>query len=1026
MTQLFDVPFAPDDREIAGQLLANAKLSPAAESAIEDLAASLIEAIRTENAHSGVVETLLHKYAVSTKEGVALMMLAEAALRVDDSLTADLLIEDKIVQGGFGERAPPSDDAIEFVSRLLFRLANEIVTLGDNTEDVLTLVTKRLGMPAVRGAVRQAIKLIANHFVLGQTISKALQRARSSGRSAASYSFDMLGEAARTRADAENYFRAYSAAIQAVGSELGIGSTPFRPGISVKLSALHPRFDARQSARVRAELVPLILELAQMARNRDLQLTVDAEEADRLELSLEVIGEVIAHPSLRGWDGLGMAVQAYQKRAHAVIDWAASAANSFNRRLCIRLVKGAYWDTEIKRAQERGLEGFPVFTRKSLTDLNYMSCVEKLLGLRDRIYPQFATHNALTVASIIQRAGDNHHFEFQRLHGMGNSLYRALESRFPDIHCRTYAPVGGHRDLLAYLVRRLLENGANSSFVAVLSDRSVPVQLLIRHPAEVLQDETHAKHPKIRSPSEMFAPSRRNSQGIEFGHRPSIDRLLAEIKSNSGQADVGPICDGSLQDGAGRLALSPIDRTTVIGRVIDADRQVAERAVQAAKAGFTAWRQTPVDVRARTLDRAADIIESRRARLIYLLQAEGGKTIDDAFAEVREAVDFCRFYAAEARRLLGACVSLPGPVGERNELRRTGRGVFISISPWNFPLAIFIGQIAAALVAGNTVVAKPAEQTPTIAFEAVQILYEAGVPNSALQFVPGDGSVGEHLVGAHAVAGVAFTGSVDVARHINRQLAAKDGPIVPLIAETGGINAMIVDATALPEQVADDVIASCFRSAGQRCSALRVLYIQQEVADQIIEKIIGAARELVIGDPRFLETDIGPIIDTDAQQSLLAAIETLKTTATLLYEGNGVPQIGSFIAPHIFELLPGERVTSELFGPILQVVRYRQTDLDSVCNEIENTQFGLTLGLHSRIDTVVNRVLSRHLAGNVYVNRNMIGAVVGSQPFGGHGLSGTGPKAGGPRYLLRFTNEETTTVNTTAAGGNASLLGISE
>ena len=1025
MTLSFDVPFAPDDREIASELLAKAKLSPAAESTIEDLAASLVEAIRTDSTHAGLVETLLRKYAVSTKEGIALMMLAEAALRVEDSPTADLLIQDKIVQGGFGERAPSSEGAIEFISRLFFRIANDIVTAGDNV-DIITLATKRFGVPAVRGAVRQAIKLIANHFVLGETISQALQRARSSGRSAASYSFDMLGEAARTRADAENYFQAYSNAIQAIGSERGTGSMPFRPGISVKLSALHPRFEARQSARVRAELVPIVLALAQMARNRDLQFTVDAEEADRLELSLEVIGDVIAHPSLGGWDGFGMAVQAYQKRAHAVIEWVASAAHGLNRRLCIRLVKGAYWDTEIKRAQERGLEGFPVFTRKSLTDLNYMSCVEKLFDLRDRIYPQFATHNALTVASIIQRAGENQSFEFQRLHGMGNSLYRALESRFPGISCRTYAPVGNYRDLLAYLVRRLLENGANSSFVAALSDRSVPIQLLIRHPADILQDATRATHPTLRRPGEIFAPHRRNSQGIEFGHRASAGKLLDEIPGNSKQINVGPICDGSLQDGAPRSALSPIDGTTVIGHVVDATPETVDRAVQAAKGGFPAWRQIATDVRAQTLERAADIIENRRARLIYLLQAEAGKTVDDAFAEVREAVDFCRFYAAEGRRLLGRRMSLPGPVGEHNELGCTGRGVFVSISPWNFPLAIFIGQIAAALMAGNTVVAKPAEQTPVIAFEAVNILHEAGVPTCALHLVTGDGSIGEHLVGADAVAGVVFTGSGDVARRINRTLAMKDGPIVPLIAETGGINAMIVDATALPEQVADDVVASCFRSAGQRCSALRILYIQEDVADQMIDKIVGAARELVIGDPRLLRTDIGPIIDIDAQQNLLSGIKTLKAKGTLLYKGHSVPLSGTFVAPHIFELTQGERLSHELFGPILQIVRYRKTDFDSICTDIENTQFGLTLGVHSRIDTVVNRVVSRHLAGNIYVNRNMIGAVVGSQPFGGHGLSGTGPKAGGPHYLLRFTNEETITVNTTAAGGNASLLGMSE
>jgi RHH-type proline utilization regulon transcriptional repressor/proline dehydrogenase/delta 1-pyrroline-5-carboxylate dehydrogenase len=772
--------------------------------------------------------------------------------------------------------------------------------------------------------------------------------------------------------------------------------------------------------------VPLVIELARTARSYDLNFTVDAEEADRLELSLEVIAAVLPDPQLAGWPGFGLAIQAYQKRAGAVIDYVQSLAERHDRRLMVRLVKGAYWDTEIKRAQERGLDDYPVFTRKAMTDLNYMACAEKLLALRPRLYPQFATHNALTVASILERAGGVEGYEFQRLHGMGEVLYDRLIEDHPGAACRTYAPVGGHRDLLAYLVRRLLENGANSSFVSVAADPAVPVETLLKRPADIIVAADRARHPKVPLPRDLYGPGRANSRGVEFGHLASLEALLREIRDGGGSDFVAaPVVNGRARPGAERPVLNPADGRTVVGRVLEAQPEEAGGAMDAARQGFRAWAETPVEKRSAALEKASDLLERRRGALIHLLQAEAGKTVDDAVAEVREAVDFCRYYAAEARGLFGAGEAMPGPTGESNVLRLRGRGVFVAISPWNFPLAIFIGQVAAALVAGNTVVAKPAEQTPLIAAQAVRILHDAGVPRSALHLMPGDGRVGARLVEHRDVAGVVFTGSTEVARHINRALAAKDGPIVPLIAETGGINAMIVDATALPEQVADDVVTSAFRSAGQRCSALRLLCVQEDVADKMIAMIVGAARELKLGDPREVSTHIGPVIDAEAKARLDAHIASMKRTARVPYAGEG-PKAGTYVAPHVFEIAEPRSLAEEVFGPILHVARYRADRLDEVLESIHGTGYGLTLGVHSRIDATVQRIVERLSVGNVYVNRNMIGAVVGVQPFGGHGLSGTGPKAGGPYYLPRFSTEQTVTINTAAAGGNANLIAMGE
>jgi RHH-type proline utilization regulon transcriptional repressor/proline dehydrogenase/delta 1-pyrroline-5-carboxylate dehydrogenase len=1021
----FNAPFAPDDAEIARALLAEADASRRNEAAIEARARGLIQAIRAGGGGFGGVEEMLREYSLSTREGLALMVLAEALLRVPDAATADRLIEDKLGQGDFIHHEARSNALLVNASAWALGLSARIIRPGETPESIIGQLAKRIGLPALRTATRQAMRVLGNHFVLGQTIEEALARARSGSGGLYRYSFDMLGEGARTARNAERYFASYTDAIDAIGRAAGNRPLPERPGISVKLSALHPRYEAVSRARVMRELVPLTLELARKAKGYDLNFTIDAEEADRLELSLDVIGAVFADPSLAGWDGFGLAVQAYQKRAGAVIGWAGDLAERLGRRMMLRLVKGAYWDTEIKRAQERGLPDYPVFTRKCMTDLNYIARADQLLALRPRIFPQFASHNALTVATVFERAGRGGDYEFQRLHGMGEALYARLLETEPGTACRVYAPVGGHRELLAYLVRRLLENGANSSFVSAAGDPDVPVEELLRQPDEILGGAGDARHAGIPLPSGLYGKARHNSEGVEFGDASAISKLIAEVAAfGDFRPKATSLTGGVPVEGTTRNAVTPIDASTVIGEVAELEPAKAGGIVAAAEAGFPAWSATPSDRRAAILERAADLMEARRGLFIHLIQAEGGRTLDDAVAELREAVDFCRYYAAEGRKLFGEGERLPGPTGESNVLRLRGRGPFLCISPWNFPLAIFTGQVAAALMAGNSVIAKPAEQTPLVAFETVKLMHEAGVPPSALHLALGDGRVGAALVADPRIAGVAFTGSTEVARLINRTLAAKDGPIVPLIAETGGINAMIADATALPEQVADDVVTSAFRSAGQRCSALRLLCVQEDVADAMIAMIAGAARELKIGDPRDPSTHIGPVIDGEAKAKLDAYIASVRDGARagrILYAGQA-PATGHFVAPHIVELPDPGALGEEIFGPVLHVARYKADRLDDVLAAIAATGYGLTLGIHSRIGETAERIARRLPAGNVYVNRNMIGAVVGVQPFGGSGLSGTGPKAGGPHYLPRFATEQTVTVNTAAAGGNAELL----
>ena len=1022
----FQAPFAPADEELAAKFLTDVPRDGAAERRIDARAGQLIEAIRAKIGGLGGVEDFLHAFSLSTKEGLALMVLAEALLRVPDAATADRLIEDKLSAGRWLDGDVKSTALLVSASAWTLGIAARVIHPAETPETILDNVVRRIGLPAMRAATRQAMRLLASHFVIGRTIEEALHRAKAHAEF--SYSFDMLGEGARTRTDAENYFEAYAGAIAAIGANAASKDQRSRPGISVKLSALHPRYEAISRERVLAELTPRLVELAQLAKAHDLQFTVDAEEADRLELSLDVIAAVLGDRALEGWDGFGLAVQAYQKRAPAVIDWVEEVAAAKNRKLTVRLVKGAYWDSEIKRAQERSLADYPVFTRKAMTDLCYMACVKRLLAARNRLFPQFATHNALTVASVIEDTGSIDGLEFQRLYGMGEALYEALLAEFPNVACRVYAPVGGHRDLLAYLVRRLLENGANSSFVSAAADPNMPVEEILRRPQNWIGAPAQARNRRIPLPRDIFQPERRAAAGIDFGDRASLDALLAEIRGAAAtHAEAAPLVNGVTLPGIARKVQSPIDGSA-IGVVRETDAAIGDAAIAAAADGFPLWTAWPIEQRAAALEHAADRLQSDRGQLLALLQNEAGKTLDDALAELREAVDYCRYYAAQARRAL-VPQAMPGPTGESNELHYRGRGVFVCISPWNFPLAIFVGQIAAALLAGNTVVAKPAEQTPLVAARAVALLHDAGVPKSALHLVPGDGAIGARLIAHRLVAGVAFTGSTETGRVINRTLAAKNGPIVPLIAETGGINAMIVDATALPEQVCDDVLASSFRSAGQRCSALRLLCLQEDVAESILEMIAGAAHELSVGDPRLIGTHIGPVIDAEAKTNLDHWLAEQERAGRLRFRWDrhrALPAQGTYVAPAIVEVDRAGALDREIFGPVLHVVRWHPDRLDTLLDEIAANATALTLGIQSRIDFRFARIIGRLPHGNIYVNRNMIGAVVGVQPFGGTGLSGTGPKAGGPDYLPRFAAEQVVTVNTAAAGGNAGLLALDD
>jgi RHH-type proline utilization regulon transcriptional repressor/proline dehydrogenase/delta 1-pyrroline-5-carboxylate dehydrogenase len=952
-------------------------------------ASNWVEEIRRSHRPSASVSDLLARFGLTSHEGLALMCLAEALLRIPDRATADALIRDKLDEAhwdnAFAAGAPWSINMTGWA----LALTGKIIRLDASAGAAVGRLVSRLGQPVIREAIRAAMQWMADQFVMGETIDAALSRAEDNMRDGVRYSFDMLGEGARTVADAARYLADYESAIDAIGAHQRAHLFPRPSGISVKLSALHPRYEMAQRSRVLRELVPCLSSLCERASRYGMPLTIDAEEGDRLQLSMEVAASALMQMQTGDWHGLGFAVQAYDKRAPATIEFLAELAAAHGRRIHVRLVKGAYWDTEIKRAQERGLSDFSVYTRKVNTDVSYMACARMLLAHRDVINPVFGGHNALTIAHVAELAGDVDNIEFQRLHGMGEELHGLM--RRDGLHDCIYAPVGAPDILLGYLVRRILENGANSSFVYRMLDPTVSVRELTSDPVAECLSHDSMRHPAVLRSADSFGTERRNSRGVDLADPFVTEPLLEEISGFKYSASAKP------------------------AREVDGIFQTAQR-------GFSVWSATRVESRAVCLEKLADRLELHCAALMALLIREGGKCIPDALGEVREAVDFCRYYATRAREDF-APVPLPGPTGERNYLRLVGRGVFVCVSPWNFPLAIFLGQIVAALVSGNAVIAKPAPQTPEIAQFVAMLIYDSGVPPDVFHVVPGGADRGAAVVAHPLVAGVAFTGSCATARAINRALAAKDGPIVPLIAETGGQNALIVDNSALPEQVVDDVITSAFRSAGQRCSALRILCLPEETADKIIAMLTGAMRVLRVGDPSLLETDVGPVIDAPAKEKLLAHVERLKREAKEVYTSALDAGLrGSFIAPQAWEIPGVSFLTEEVFGPILHIVRYKTENLDTLIAQINATGFGLTGGLHSRIDDKVIQVERTLNVGNFYVNRSLIGAVVGAQPFGGEGMSGTGPKAGGPHYLLRFSCERVTSINTTAAGGNASLL----
>jgi RHH-type proline utilization regulon transcriptional repressor/proline dehydrogenase/delta 1-pyrroline-5-carboxylate dehydrogenase len=1024
---LDDGKFA-DERTTLAALLAAKPLGLQDRDAVRVEAEALVRAARKNANRQGVVESFLQEFSLSTREGLALMCLAEALLRTPDEQTRDKLIAEKIASADWASHAGQSDSMLVNASTWSLMLTGKIIDPDEEARNDLPGFVRRLagrlGEPVIRRAVGAAVRIMGEQFVLGATIDKAIRRAGAEGFVC---SFDMLGEGARTDADADRYERAYADAIRSVAKHAK-GQGPERGhGVSVKLSALSPRYEARQAERVFADLYPRIVRLAQIAAEADINFTLDAEEADRLVISLELLDRLAREPALGAWRGLGLAVQAYQKRGPRTIEAVAGIARSSGRRLMVRLVKGAYWDSEIKRAQVAGLDGYPVYTTKAATDVSYLACARALLGAAPHLYGQFATHNAHTLAAVRLMASQMGLApEFQRLHGMGEALYGAAKDRYGDFPLRVYAPVGSHEDLLPYLVRRLLENGANTSFVHALLDEKTPVSKVVVDPITAVEAAGAGPHPRIPLPRDLYGPGRRNSGGLDLSIAKVRDGLTAAIaKLDDEVLEGGPIVSGKLvKDGASQPAVSPSLVSRKIGQVWSSSTADVDKAFAAARRAQPAWDGRGGEGRAQVLRAMGDALEAERDRLIAICVREAGKTLADAIAEVREAADFCRYYAYLAERQFAQAETMRGPVGETNQLSLHGRGVFICISPWNFPLAIFTGQIAAALAAGNGVLAKPAEQTPIIATEAVKLFHAAGVPTDLLHLLPGDGAtVGAALTAHPGCDGVAFTGGTDTAWAINRTLAARQGPIVPFIAETGGLNAMFVDTTALREQVLDDVLISGFGSAGQRCSALRLLFVPHDTADLLIDGLKGAMQTLAVGDPSDPRVDIGPVIDAEAKEALEAHVEKLSKEAKILGR-LGAPAGGHFFAPTLAEIPDASFLQKEVFGPILHVVRYDPAQLDKAVAPLVQARYGLTLGVHSRIEAFAEEVQRAVPAGNAYVNRSMIGAVVGVQPFGGEGLSGTGPKAGGPHALLRYAVERAVSVNITAQGGDPALLNL--
>ncbi|WP_166839205.1 bifunctional proline dehydrogenase/L-glutamate gamma-semialdehyde dehydrogenase PutA [Rheinheimera pleomorphica] len=982
--------YRADEDQVIQYLLPLADIGVNARSRAWERARQLVLTIRQAQVGKGGVDALLNEFSLSTEEGLVLMCLAEALLRVPDKTTADRLIRDKLSQGDWSSHLGNSSSLFVNASAWGLLLTGKLVNYSDEQKKqqfgLLKRTCGRLGEPVIRQAVRYAMQIMGAQFVMGTTIGAALQRATEMEAKGFRYSYDMLGEGARTMADADRYFDSYMRAIDTIGKAAN-GRGPFNsPGISVKLSAIHPRYEFSHRDRVINELVPRVKQLALAAKAYNIGFTIDAEEADRLDLSLDIIEQVFSDPALDGWEGFGLAVQAYQKRGIHVIEWLRELTLKVGRKMMVRLVKGAYWDTEIKLSQLEGFSDFPVFSRKPSTDVSYQACAKKMLSYRDSIYPQFATHNAYTVATIMEMTKDYTGFEFQRLHGMGDALYDEIVIN-DKIPCRIYAPVGEHSDLLAYLVRRLLENGANSSFVNNIVDETIPVESLLSDPVETVRSWHSVRNRQIPLPANLYGKERLNSNGLDLTDIDQLEAVKAamtqwfdSIKQLPVQHDAVPVTN-------------PANLDQVIGYLHYADEKAMQQILANAEKAFANWSQTDVKQRAELLRRMGDALEVHRNELLALCVKEAGKTLGDSVAEVREAIDFCRYYAARAEAL---CAK-----------PQQARGVFLCISPWNFPLAIFLGQVAAAIVTGNTVVAKPAEQTSLIAVRTLEIMRDCGMPEHVVQLVIAPGrQVGEHIVPDSRIQGVMFTGSTETGCWIARKLAERGGEPVPLIAETGGQNCMIVDSTALPEQVVDDVISSGFQSAGQRCSALRVLFLQDDVADKIITMLKGAMAQLHVGDPSWLSTDLGPVIDAKAHERLSAHVQYLADKATLHYEC-AIPQDGKhyFFAPRLYEISDLTVLEREVFGPVVHIIRFKADELDSIINQINATGYGLTMGVHSRIEQFTQRIARDIKAGNIYVNRNMIGAVVGVQPFGGRGLSGTGPKAGGPLYLTRLVKD---------------------
>ena len=1000
---------------------------------IAGVARQLVAETREYKKRQGKIDTLLHQYDLSTEEGIALMCLAEALLRIPDKATMDKFISDKLSTVEWKNHL--SNDNSLFVNAATWSLlltGKVYAPTLDNQQNLMGSLkrsTSRLGASMIRPIILQMMKAIGKQFVMGQNINSALKRAVDLENTGYRFSYDMLGESARTAADAEHYYASYVEAIDAIGQYAKADSPAKNPGISVKLSALHPRYEYTHYDRVMKELPPLLLTLAQQAKKYNIGLTVDAEEADRLDMSLDIFEKVFTDASLAGWEGFGLAVQAYQKRAAYLIDWLSALSQRQQKRIMVRLVKGAYWDAEIKMSQIQGQSGYPVFTRKNSTDVSYLACAKKLLSQPESFYPQFGTHNAYSAAAIMEIAGKNRDFEFQCLHGMGRPLYDQIvdKNKF-NYPCRIYAPVGTHKDLLGYLVRRLLENGANSSFVNKLADDKTPIDKIIIDPVARVAALTSKPHPHIPLPKDIYGLWE-NSLGIDLSDSVQRDTLMQQMNAAKKERWIaGSIVNGKvLIDSNGKPVTSPGLSSAIIGHVNKANEADVEEALQTAINAMRSWEETPVAERAAILENAASLFQQEMPALIAILNQEAGKCIPDCLSEVRETIDYCRYYAYRARQDLVPQL-LPGPTGEMNQLSLHPRGIIACISPWNFPLAIFTGQIVAALVTGNPVIAKPAEQTPLIAFKAIQLLHEAGIPKDVLQLLIGKGSVvGAKLVNDIRTSGVMFTGSTETAKYIEQSLANRHGPIALFVAETGGQNAMIVDSSALAEQTVMDIAQSAFNSAGQRCSALRVLFVQEEMAPKLLDMLKGYMAELTLGDPCLLSTDIGPVIDSDAHEMLKNHFAKMNQEAHLIAQVPAKQTLdGNYFSPCVFELNDLSILEGEVFGPILHVIRYKARDLDKVMDDIIKTGYGLTLGIHSRIDATIQYVINRMPVGNMYVNRNMIGAVVGVQPFGGERLSGTGPKAGGPHYLPRLCMERTISNNTTAVGGNARLVSLLE